>query len=176
MGKRSTFPRNKNDAYDTTDPRCVRALLPHLSAAQRFIEPCAGAGDLVRQLEEAGHRCTGAFDIEPRGEGIVKGDATTFSLERHYYGADLFITNGPWSPELLLPIIFNLFWQLPTWMLLGADFAHNVQSAPYMALCRKIVSIGRVRWEPGSAHQAKDNCCWYLFAAGDRPAFYGRRG
>lgn len=176
MGKRSAFTRKKNDAYDTTDPRAVQALLPHLPAGSRFVEPCAGKGDLVRQLEAAGHLCVGAIDIEPRGEGIGPGDAARFVMAKHYFGCDLFITNPPWTTELLHPIIFNLFWQAPTWMLLGADYAHNIASAPYMGLCRDIVSVGRLKWEPGSAHQSTDNCCWYLFAAGARPVFHGRRG
>ena len=30
-------------------------------------------------------------------------------------------------------------------------------------LIKKIVSIGRVKWIPGTKSVGKDNCCWYLF-------------
>lgn len=182
MGKRSSFPRNKHDAYDTTDPRPVARLLPHLPAGSRFIEPCVGAGALLTQLEAAGHRCVGAFDIELRfatsGEDaqrtpVWRGDAAKFSLKRHYYDADLFISNPAWTPEILLPIILNLYWQRPTWFLLSADFAHAGYAAPYMPVCSLIVSAGRVKWVQGSPHSAKDNAAWYRFEARQRPEFVG---
>ena len=28
---------------------------------------------------------------------------------------------------------------------------------------KKVVSIGRVKWIPGTKSVGKDNCCWYLF-------------
>jgi len=31
----------------------------------------------------------------------------------------------------------------------------------YLPRCKKIVSIGRVKWFGNTA--GKDNCCWYLF-------------
>lgn len=40
---------------------------------------------------------------------------------------------------------------------------HTRQSAPLMHNCRKIVSVGRVKWIPGSKMTGKDNCAWYLF-------------
>jgi hypothetical protein len=66
----------------------------------------------------------------------------------------------------------------PTWLLIDADWMHTRQSAPYMRLCRKIVSVGRVKWIPDSKMTGKDNCCWYMFQDGKdvgQPAmFYGR--
>ncbi len=55
MAKRSDgdFERIPNDLYRTWDPRAVRALLPHLAPRTRFVEPCAGAGDLIDQLVNA---------------------------------------------------------------------------------------------------------------------------
>ena len=175
MGKRSAFASNKNDAYDTTDPKAVRALLPHLAPGRRFVEPCAGKGDLVRQLEAAGHRCVAAIDIAPRGPGIAVGDAATLRLADLDEAADEIWTNPPWTPELLHPIIANLFWQAPVWMLLSADWMHTAQAAPYMAVCSRVVSVGRVKWVPGTPHSSLDNCCWYRFEA-RRPVIYGRAG
>jgi hypothetical protein len=51
----------------------------------------------------------------------------------------------------------------PTWLLFDADWMHTLQSAPYMKWCRKIVSVGRVKWIPDSTMTGKDNCAWYLF-------------
>ena len=53
------------------------------------------------------------------------------------------------------------------------------QNAEYMHRCEKIVSVGRVKWIPGSKMTGKDNCCWYLFDrefgyADGRTQFFGR--
>ena len=66
MGKRSDFPRIDRDAYQTIDPRAVEKLLPHLRGVGRFAEPCAGEGQLVRQLVGAGLECAYAGDIADR--------------------------------------------------------------------------------------------------------------
>ena len=58
MSKRAPgFGRKKQDAYDTIDPRAVKALLPYLRQGDTFIEPCAGAGKLAESLVQA-VRCT----------------------------------------------------------------------------------------------------------------------
>ena len=45
-----------------------------------------------------------------------------------------------------------------------------------MKRCRKVVSVGRLKWIPGSKHTGKDNCAWYLFgfAPLGAPRFYER--
>jgi len=90
---------------------------------------------------------------------------------------EIFITNPPWSRDVLHDIIVNLSNQAPSWLLIDSDWMHTQQSIPYLPRLRKIVSVGRVRWIPGSPYDGKDNCCWYLF---DRPSnqetvFIGRR-
>jgi len=40
---------------------------------------------------------------------------------------------------------------------------HTKQSAPYVQHLRKIVSVGRLRWIPGTTQTGKDNCAWHLF-------------
>ena len=77
MGKRSNFERREADFYPT--PRAVLPLIPHLRGIRSFAEPCAGAGDLVRHLEEFGLRCTYSGDIR---HGL---DALKFD---HYGAAD----------------------------------------------------------------------------------------
>lgn len=180
MGKRSDFERVDKDYYRTTDPRAVRALLPHVKPHSKFCEPCAGDGVLVDQLSAANHICFGAFDIEPRQTWIDEQDARTFMIdtiptELREYDIDCFITNPPWSRPILHEIIVNLSDQRPTWLLFDADWMHTKQSVPYLPRLRKIISIGRLRWIEGTKMDGKDNCCWYLFDThGQGTEFIGR--
>lgn len=160
MGKRSTFERVPRDFYPTPHA-AVAPLLPYLPTQTRFCEPCAGDGRLIDHLVSAGHVCAAAWDVEPLRGDIDCQDATT----RQIGNIDCFITNPPWSRNLLHRIIVNLSSQAPTWLLFDADWAHTRQSAPYIGLLRKIVSVGRVKWIPDTPFTGKDNCCWYLFDA-----------
>jgi hypothetical protein len=162
MGKRSSFERVPRDFYPTPY-EAVIPLLPHLSPHTPFIEPCAGDGALWTHLECQEHTCVRAFDIEPKGDVYRTGDATMWQGPR--YDATCFITNPPWDRKILHPIITNLSAQLPTWLLFDADWMHTRQSAAFVPLLRKIVSVGRVKWIPDSKMTGKDNCCWYLFDA-----------
>lgn len=171
MGKRSSFERIPRDFYPTP-AEAVRPLLPHLKPATRFCEPCAGDGALVDHLTAAGHVCARARDIEPRRDDIERKDALTTLTGN----IDCFITNPPWDRRILHPLIVHLSLQHPTWLLFDADWIHTRQSAPYVGLLRKIVSVGRVKWIPDSPFTGKDNCAWHLFdAQSDAPAqFIGR--
>jgi hypothetical protein len=171
MGKRSSFERLPRDFYPTPYEAVV-PLLPHLAAATRFCEPCAGDGRLIDHLASAGHVCASAWDIEPRRDDIAQKDA----LEWVIGNIDCFITNPPWAREILHPLIDHLSIEHPTWLLFDADWMHTRQSAPFMPYLRKIVSVGRVKWIPDSPFTGKDNCCWYLFDQNsDAPAqFIGR--
>ncbi len=123
-------------------------------------------------LTNAGHSCYDAWDIEPRREDIWKLDATTHIVGSIWHDQfDCFITNPPWKREILHPMIINLSDQKPTWLLFDADWKHTGQAAPFMSRCRKIVSVGRVKWIPGSKMTGKDNAAWYLF---DKPDFLNR--
>jgi hypothetical protein len=171
MGKRSSFERRPRDAYDTP-AEAVVPLLAHLSPGTRFCEPCAGNGTLVDHLTAAGHHCARAWDIEPQRDDIDRQDART----RLIGNIDCFITNPPWSREVLHALIVNLSDQHPTWLLFDADWVHTRQAAPYMPRLRRIVSVGRVKWIADSAFTGKDNCAWHLFArpGHEAPAFYAR--
>ena len=173
MGKRSDFPRRPRDFYPT--PRAaVMPLLAHLEPQSSFIEPCAGAGDLVEHLTAAGHRCIWAFDLEPQSDSVKPFDAMDMRL--FDWPGDYIITNPPWSRNVLHPMIEHFAAQRPTWLLFDADWMHTRQAAPYLSLLRKIVSVGRVKWIRDSAMTGKDNACWHLFdARADGPAvFVGR--
>jgi hypothetical protein len=166
MSKRAPqFERMKNDFYPTP-ASAVEPLLPHLRPGTEFIEPCAGAGDLIDHLTSFGHHCVAACDIEPRRVGIAQSDALHWSRPPPVHSSRYcFITNPPWTRGLLHPLIRHLSGQHPTWLLFDADWMHTRQAAPYMALCQKIVSVGRVKWIPDSKFTGKDNACWYLFDA-----------
>lgn len=173
MGKRSTFERRDRDFYPTP-AEAVAPLLPHLTPESSYVEPCAGAGDLVGHMGKAGHRCIWAFDIEPQSPVIQQFDAMDMRLFE--FPGDYIITNPPWSRPILHGMIAHFATQRPTWLLFDADWMHTRQSAPFMPILRKIVSVGRVKWIPDSKMTGKDNCCWYLFdARASGPAeFVGR--
>jgi hypothetical protein len=175
VGKRSSFERIPRDFYPTP-AEAVGPLLTHLPAGTPFIEPCAGNGALIWHLEQHGHECVSAFDIEPQSPRIGRRDAREPLSANTSSGAEYFITNPPWSRDVLHPIILNLSRRLPTWLLFDADWMHTRQSAPFMPFLRKIVSVGRVKWIPDSPFTGKDNCCWYLFdQTSEAPAqFVGR--
>ena len=92
MGKRSNFERMERDFYPTPY-EAVIPLLPYLSPITMFCEPCAGNGVLIRHLENAGHFCVHARDIEPMASGIDKADA----LDEYEFFGVCFITNPPWA-------------------------------------------------------------------------------
>jgi hypothetical protein len=158
MGKRSDYKRVARDAYDTPI-RAVAPLLPWLAPRTQFIEPCAGARRLAEHLTGAGHALAGAYDL-PDDARSKRYDVPAGAL---------FITNPPfWGrPAELHPIAVNLSDQAPTWLLMSADWLHNVSSAPLMPRLRMIVSVGRVKWIEGSLFTGKDNACWCLF---ERPS------
>ena len=158
MGKRSAFERIERDFYPTPQ-EAVLPLLPHLAPHTRFCEPCAGDGALIDHLTAAGHVCATAWDIEPQRDDIAKHDALT----RLVGNVDCFITNPPWRRDVLHPMILHFTSQHPTWLLFDADWIHTRQAAPFMPLLSKVVSVGRVKWIPGSKFTGKDNCAWHLF-------------
>jgi hypothetical protein len=98
------------------------------------------------------------------------------------YNRYLFITNPPWTREIMHPLIAHLLLQHPSWFLFDADWAHTQQANVFMPYCRLIVTAGRIRWLEGSAldrgHSPLDNCAWYLFTREKRqgPTFINGRG
>lgn len=153
MGKRSSFDRIEKDAYMTTDPRAVRPLAEYYKSIPfRYYEPCSGNGDLINLLKGIGD-CVGYSDSEI--------DARTHKY--HTMSADYFITNPPWTRDILHPIIENLRVQLPTWLLFDADWMFTAQSFQHMKYCKVVLPIGRLKWIPGTMDVGKDNCAWYLF-------------
>ena len=169
MGKRSTFARRAQDAYDTP-AEAVAPLVPHLPASFAYWEPCAGSGRLFWALPG---NCMMATDIEPRHRHVDQADALTVSAPKH---SDYIITNPPWTREILHPMIVHFSDMRPTWLLFDADWMHTKQAIPFLSRCCKIVSVGRVKWIEDSKHTGKDNAAWYLFDARNTAPtrFYGR--
>ncbi len=176
MGKRSDFPRRAHDDYPTP-PKAVMPLLPHLPPYTSFIEPCVGEGKLIRTLTDAGFRLV-AFSDLPHDARYTKyrDDGTHF------------ITNPPWTRDVLHPIIDNLRKQKPTWLLLDADWAYTCQAAPYLPLIgetrwtirprsggrgKSLADLGgpRDRWEPRihrRQYAPRKNCVAYQYALDGR--------
>lgn len=157
MGKRSSFKRVERDFYPTPF-EAVEPLLNYFGDYKYyFVEPCAGKYDLVNHLESCGHVCVRYSDIE------LNATVTQYPSVL----GSCFITNPPWDRKILHPLIENLRKQKDTWLLFDADWMHTKQSSDYMMYCETIVSVGRVKWIPGSTMTGKDNCCWYKFIAED---------
>ncbi len=158
MGRRSNFDRAERDFYPTP-PKAVTPLVPHIADITRYEEPCAGNGALISVLKGYGKVCSRASDIEPQIPTIKTGDAT------HQLSCmgEAFITNPPWSRDILHKIIERLSSIAPTYLLFDAAWAHTQQSAPYMHLCKKIISVGRIKWIENSPYVGKEDCAWYQF-------------
>jgi len=194
MGKRSDFERRERDFYPTPI-KAVEPLIPHLPHRFTYVEPCAGKGDLVKALgsfEGVAHGgrfcaiCHEASDIHAGGYYSHPGTASAIKqrdaldIEDVPEEVDFFITNPPWDRTILHPLIIHLSSIRPTWLLFDADWVHTRQAAGYLMFLRKIVSVGRVKWIPESAHTGKDNCAWHLFeqnypgCGSVVPQFFGR--
>jgi hypothetical protein len=179
MSKRSSqFKRNPRGLYPTP-LAAVHPLLRFLPDGTHFDEPCAGNGALIGHLEAAGHCLAFASDIHPMANAIIERDA----LDINQCQGDMFITNPPWPEpnqrgDPALAILTHLSSLAPTWLLLPADFAHNVYFRGVEERCQKIVSVGRVKWIPGTKHSGKDNAAWYLFDVNHvgPVVFHGRAG
>ena len=177
MGKRSAFRRLKGDFYETFDPRAVAPVLPFLQG-KTFVEPCAGAGALIAQLRRNGFRDLRCFDVDPVWPGIERRDALTLRAE-HIRGADMIITNPPWTRPILHALIRH-FVTLgpPVWLLFDADWLFTKQAGEFRPMLRDVIAVGRVRWIPGTTDDGKDNAAWYRFglSANDDVRFHMRRG
>lgn len=174
MGKRSDFKTRKHDKYPTPE-EAMRFVLPYLKPGTAFCEPCAGDGRMVGYLLNAGLRCTSAWDTHPRHKMVKRLDARTTRDLR----AMIYVTNPPWTREIMHPIIDNLSAHLPSWFIFDADWMHTNQATASGLLqrCSMVVSVGRLKWIAGSKFTGLENCCWYLFEPGHTagPRIVGRQ-
>ena len=174
MSKRTPGLPQRPRGFWPTPREAVVPLIPYLPPRARYGEPCAGDGQLIRNLADlwpAG-RLTWASDIQPEGPGIEALAVADIDADRAG-DVDLWITNPPWSVggkrgDPALSIIKRLAGIAPTWALLPWDFAANVYFGGVAAWCSDIVPIGRVKWIPDSPSAGVDNCAWYRFDAQNR--------
>lgn len=167
MGKRSNFKRSPRDLYKTVEEKSIYPLLPFVYHGDRFVEPCAGAGHMINHLVGAGLKCSAAYDIKPlRSRYTIKKCDVLTEKFRIPKGTDYLITNPPWARHLLHPMIEIFSDLLPTWLLFDSDWMHTGQAIPYLPRLRKVVSVGRLIWIPGTKMASKDNVSWYYF---DKP-------
>jgi hypothetical protein len=135
----------------------VLPLIPWLRGVRTFVaEPCCGDGALVRHLESFGLRCAYAGDIATGQDALA--------LDQ-YGGAQVVITNPPYTRQLMHALIWHFARILPTWLLLETDWASTKQAAPCMPSCSNIVSVGRLRWIEGTTMSGMQNFAWYRFVA-----------
>ena len=161
----SNFKKKKNDFYQTVDPAAPLALHNVLEPQTKYTEPCVGCGALVYGLSEYGHRCVHAYDLIMRKKTPQYArQLDAFDLtEKHVRKSDFIITNPPFTRSILHPMIENFISLRPTWLLFEADWAHTGQSIPYMPYCKKIVSVGRLRWFKNTKGKSTKDFSWYLF-------------
>jgi hypothetical protein len=186
MSKRSDFIRIEKDKYMTPAEGATPLIRFLPTGIFHYVEPCAAQGGLVAHfLHQSGgrSRCTHMSDIEPEIASIKRMDARNLGPE-HLFDADLIITNPPWDRSkksgYLLHELIEVFSNLrPTWLLFDSDWVQTVQAGPYMSRLVATVSVGRLKWMPGTKHTGKDNCQWHLFAKNareitDAPEHFGR--
>jgi len=169
MGKRSNFRRKKSDLYPTPF-KAVEPLFPFLNGTHRFAEPCAGKGDLIKHLKQAGLDCIYRGDVDSGQNALLRN--------RYGRGKYAIITNPPHTRSEMHLLIEHFQAIAPTWLLIDLDWAANEQAVPYLPRCSDIVVIGRVKWFPNSEFTGKENYAWYRFDAKHRGAtkLHNRRG
>lgn len=162
MGKRDggKFERVDKDLYPTTDPSCMVEPFVSRVRGKTYAEPCWGNGDLEDMLMDVA-TCKWRSDIDPQQPNIPVMDATNLNID-HLEGCDLTITNPPYQWAMLKPLLDHLPTLRPTWLLLPADYMHNVRMGPYMSKCSMVIAIGRMYWMPNKV-KGVSNMCWYLF-------------
>ena len=161
MGKRTSYEKRPRDYWPT--PRSAIEPLHDFVRGQTFVEPCAGAGDIIKGLGGISE-CVGAYDIEPDGPGITRYNALHLSWTM-MNGADLIITNPPYS-WLLLKDMLTWFIELrPTWLLLPSDLSNNKRFQHFMVKCSDMIPVGRVSWL-NNGQSGYENSSWYMFDAG----------
>lgn len=178
MSKYSNFPRKEKDFYGTVDSRAIPDKLISFIKGKTYAEPAYGNGDLEDLLMDVA-TCRWRSDIRETVGCSKVVDAMCLSKE-DIARCDYIITNPPFSKDVLLPLIDHFVSLKPTWLLLPADYMHNVYFGEYVAKCSRVISVGRLKWFKDSKHTSTDNFAWYFWVKGattdTRTEFYGRGG
>ena len=160
MGKRSGFPKVEKDYYPTTDPRAVEPLVPFIRG-KTYAEPCYGNGDLEDLLMDVAV-CKWRSDVRETVGSSKVLDAMSLT-KGDLDGIDLIVTNPPFTKTVLMPMLAHFITLKPTWLLLPADYAHNVYFGDAMRKCAKMVSVGRLKWFKDTKKDSTENFCWYFW-------------
>ena len=176
MSKRSNFEKIPKDFYATVDSKAIPPKFVEFIRGKTYAEPAYGDGDLEDLLMDVA-TCNWRSDIRETVGSSKVMDAMCLSKE-DTARCDLIVTNPPFSKDVLLPIIDHFVNLKPTWLLLPADYMHNRYFSDYMSRCRKVVSVGRLKWFKDSKHTSTDNFAWYFWPKGATTDgvtyFYGR--
>jgi hypothetical protein len=176
MSKRSNFVKVERDYYPTTDPKVKVPEFINSIKGKTYAEPCYGHGDLENLIINVAS-LRYKSDIRATNLTCKVQDAMALTKEQ-LKDCDLIITNPPFTKSVLLPMIDKFISLKPTWLLLPADYMHNQYFRPYMNLCTKVVSIGRICWFPtdeGKRVASTDNFAWYFWpkkATGDSDTLF----
>jgi hypothetical protein len=160
MSKRTNFDKIPKDFYPTFDKSALVPAFVNDISEKTYAEPCCGEGDLVNLLSRIAV-CKWQSDLENRGYGVVK-DAMEVSIS-DIADVDMIITNPPYTKSIVLPMIDHFTALKPTWLLLPADWMHNIYFKPYLGKCSKIISIGRMSWMRNTKMKSTENYCWYFW-------------
>lgn len=174
MGKRNNFEKKPRDFYPTFDPRAVEPLVPFIRG-KTYAEPCYGDGDLEDLLMDVA-TCKWRSDVRETVGSSKVMDALSLTKEQ-LSGIDLIVTNPPFTRSILMPMLSHFITLKPTWLLLPADYMHNIYFGDAMRKCQKVVSVGRLQWIKDSEHSSADNFCWYFWpqwATHETTVFRGR--
>lgn len=174
MGKRSDFERIDKDFYRTIDPKAGDALRPFLDLSKEYVEPFAGAGDLVSQFPELAWKII--IDIAPKSNHIAKQDAFYYTW---YEPNEIILTNPPWTRAIFHHAIEHFTPKVQyCWWLMDANWQFTKQAIPYIKeYVTDIVTIGRLRWIPDTTMSGKDDCVWIRTSTDKSEKFvrfYGR--
>lgn len=176
MSKRSDFEKVPRDFYPTIDPKAIPTKLVYFIRGKTYAEPCYGNGDLEDLLMDVAI-CNWRSDIRETVGSSKVMDALCLSKE-DIARCDYILTNPPFSKGVLLPLIDHFVSLKPTWLLLPADYMHNVYFGPYMQRCSRVISVGRLKWFKDSKHTSTDNFVWMFWkkdaTTDTRTEFYGR--
>jgi len=149
--------------YYPTPGKAIDPLIMFLQemGVKTFVEPCYGKGHIVDYLESQGFKCVRKGDIE-------EGEDARDWKQADFVGADVCITNTPWSNDLMQEIMWAQTQHVPGWFLINSDWIFTKQSAKIMwERCTDIVPIGRVKWFDNKV--GFDNCTWVRMTAFKQP-------
>ena len=140
----------------------LESLSPYLSPGQSFIDPCAGAGELVDTLVNHGLECILAADDLPREHWVLRRR----SLELEITGSevDAIITNPGRDPATTNRLISHLGRQVPTWMLIGSAWGHEAKNSKLRPMLRMVVTVHDPVASAEGEVEGLETMAWHLFS------------